>query len=147
MKRWALVLAGVFVLGLVFGGAGIAQFGPAAKPRSVACRSDAKAMARLELVFGLNRRYGDTVSEQEWTDFLDSEITPRFPNGLTVLSGPGQWLGNDGALAKESSKLLVIWHVPGAKSNADIETIRDAYVKRFDQDSVMRVDGVSCVSF
>ena len=39
------------------------------------------------------------------------------------------------------------WYRPAADSEARIEAIRAAYKTRFRQESVMRVDGVSCVSF
>jgi hypothetical protein len=68
-------------------------------------------------------------------------VTPRFPAGFTVLNGPGQWRGSDGRLAKEQSNILVIWHKPNNRAEADIEAIRSAYKARFAQESVMRVDG------
>ena len=43
--------------------------------------------------------------------------------------------------------MLVIWYRRAADSEAKIEAIRAAYKARFGQESVMRVDGVSCVSF
>jgi hypothetical protein len=111
------------------------------------CQASARQLARLELLFGTSRSHRLPVAEEEWTRFLDTEVTPRFPAGLTVLRGPGQWRGNDGRPAKEQSNMLVICHEPTAQANTDIEAIRTAYKKRFDQESVMRVDGMSCVSF
>src|SRR5215471_12774980 len=35
------------------------------------------------------------VSETEWRAFLDREVTPRFPSGLSVLDVYGQWQGKD----------------------------------------------------
>jgi len=90
---------------------------------------------------------GTEIGESEWRAFLDAEVTPRFPDGLTVLTGYGQWRNSAGVVAKETSKMLVIWHRPAADSEARIEAIRSAYKARFGQASVMRVDGVSCVSF
>jgi len=52
-----------------------------------------------------------------------------------------------GGIAREPSRVLVIWHRRGAGGEADIEAIRQAYKMQFGQESVMRVDGVSCVSF
>jgi hypothetical protein len=103
--------------------------------------------ARLELLFGLGRRDGTEIGEADWRAFLDAEVTPRFPDGLTVLSGYGQWRNSAGAIAKEKSMTLVIWHRPSADSEARIEAIRAAYKSRFAQESVLRVDGLSCVSF
>jgi hypothetical protein len=104
-------------------------------------------MARLELVFGRSRANGAPVTDEEWSSFIDNEVTPRFPAGLTILQGPGQWRGQDGAIAKEHSHILVIWHEPGRRSDAAAEAVRSAYKQKFDQESVMRVDGNSCVSF
>lgn len=104
-------------------------------------------MARLEMLFGTSRSRGAPVTDEEWARFLDTEVTPRFPAGLTVLHGPGQWRGSDGRLAKEQSNILVVWHEPNSRTEADIEAIRSAYKQRFDQESVMRVDSASCVSF
>ena len=79
--------------------------------------------------------------------FVDAEVTPRFPDGLTVLRGPGQWRDRDGVVSREQSHILVIWHEPTGRYETDIEAIRAAYTSRFDQESVMRVEGQSCVSF
>jgi hypothetical protein len=111
------------------------------------CRGSARPMARLEMLFGTSRRHGPPVTDDEWASFLNSEVTPRFPDGLTVLRGPGQWRGRDGRLAKEQSNMLIIWHEPTSRADADIEAIRSAYKGRFAQESVVRVDSVSCVSF
>jgi hypothetical protein len=132
------------VLGLLALG-GCAMAAPVAP--GPACRAEAAAMARVELLFGRARPGGGAVGDAEWADFLDREVTPRFPDGLTVFDGAGQWRGRDGAIVREPSHLLVIWYRPSAKSEADIEAIRAAYKKRFSQESVLRVDDVSCVAF
>jgi hypothetical protein len=114
---------------------------------AVACRTGSTSMARLELLFGLGRRDGGTISDADWASFLDAEVTPRFPAGLTVLSAYGQWRGDTDALTREASRVLLVWYAPGPDSEHKIEAIRTAYRERFAQDSVMRVDGRSCVSF
>lgn len=111
------------------------------------CKDPASPMARLELLFGADRAGGTPVGEAEWSLFLDSEVTPRFPDGLTVLDGAGQWRSGGGGILRERSRLLLIWYRPTARSEADIEAIRAAYKQRFAQESVLRADGVSCVSF
>jgi hypothetical protein len=111
------------------------------------CRLGATTMARLELLFGLGNTDGSTVTEAAWQSFLATEVTPRFPDGLTVLTAYGQWKGPNGVLSKESSRVLVIWYTYTTDANAAIELIRQAYKARFGQASVMRVDGRSCVAF
>ena len=117
------------------------------EPAAVACRTGAAALARLELLFGMGKRDGGAISEAEWMAFLDADVTPRFPAGLTVLSGYGQWQGDSGTLVRETSRVLLVWYRPAADSDRKIEAIRSAYKTRFEQESVMRVDGRSCVSF
>jgi Protein of unknown function (DUF3574) len=111
------------------------------------CAGASRPMARLELLFGTSHVRGTPITDEEWAAFLDAEVTPRFPDGLTVLQGRGQWRGGDGRLTRERSNVLVIWYEPGDRTSADIEAIRSAYKKRFEQESVMRVDSASCVSF
>lgn len=147
----AVLLAGS-VMALAFaGGLALAPRGPGTSTRAlvapVSCRPPARAIARLELLFGTTKPDGTPVSEAEWLAFLDTEVTPRFPEGLTVLTGLGQWRNSKGRITRETSRMLLIWHVPGPNTEADITAIRDSYIKRFVQESVMRVDGVGCVAF
>lgn len=104
-------------------------------------------MSRIELLFGMGRKQGGEIGEDEWRAFVDAEITPRFPDGLTVLTGYGQWRNASGVLAKETSRVLLVWIKAAAENEAKIEAIRVAWKKRFQQESVMRVDDTSCVSF
>lgn len=113
-----------------------------------ACPSPGRMMAKVELIFGAHRNNGQPVSDDEWADFLAAEVTPRFPDGLTVLTGFGQWRGTTGLLVQETSRLLLIWHAPDASTDSRIEAIRAAYKARFGQESVLRADDApACVSF
>jgi hypothetical protein len=116
-------------------------------PVASACRAGGKEMHRLELLFGMGRKGGGEVSEADWRTFLDAEVTPRFPDGLTVLTGYGHWRGAGDTLVKETSRMLLIWYPESADRDAGIEAIRAAYKRRFGQDSVLRAEGSSCVSF
>ena len=104
-------------------------------------------MARVELLFGTQRKNAPPVSEEEWGQFVAAEVTPRFPDGLTVFTGQGQWRSAETALVKETSRMLLIWYSTTENSNALIEAIRAAYKEHFGQASVLRADGASCVSF
>ncbi|MGN6517118.1 MAG: DUF3574 domain-containing protein [Rhizomicrobium sp.] len=99
-------------------------------------------MARTELIFGARE-----VGSGAWNEFLAREVTPRFPEGLTALDGYGQWRGPNGIISREPSRVLLLWHKRGPVADRKIDAIRDAYKKRFRQLSVMRVDGLDCVSF
>lgn len=104
-------------------------------------------MTQTTLYFGLNRPAGPAITASEWQTFVDQQVTPRFKEGLSVFDAKGQWLGNDGKLARENSKALMLIHVPGAESEQNIEALRARYKQQFAQDSVMRVDAPVCVAF
>jgi hypothetical protein len=97
---------------------------------------------RTELYFGRNKNDGTQVSDEEWSKFLDEIVTPRFPVGLTVLDGQGQYRLENGTIVKENSKVLVLLYSPKTRSanNRKIERIRSEYKKLFKQESVMRID-------
>lgn len=129
-------------MALAVGLIGLVLCALAGEARAGQCPANAKAMARTELLFGAAH-----VGQAAWKEFLAREVTPRFPDGLTVLDGYGQWRGASGAIAREPSRVLLLWHTSGAKADAAIDAIREAYKRRFHQQSVMRVDGEDCVSF
>lgn len=103
--------------------------------------------SRTELFFGRNRP-GGVVSEQEFQDFLDRNVTPRFPDGLTVVDAKGQFRGADATVPeKEDSKILILLYRFDRSTSDQVEQIRTEYKKQFEQQSVLRVDEQSCVSF
>ncbi|MCL2893572.1 DUF3574 domain-containing protein [Brenneria tiliae] len=119
------------------------------KPAAIAAPlcATGDAMTQTTLYFGLNRPDGPVISASEWQAFLDREVTPRFQEGLSVFDAKGQWLGDDGVLARENSKALLLIHAADAANETKIEALRSGYKQRFKQDSVMRVDAPVCVAF
>jgi hypothetical protein len=107
----------------------------------------AKSVTRTELFFGLRKPNGTEVNNAEFQRFLDREVTPRFPDGFTVISGRGQFKDARGAILQERSKLLILLYPIAANSNQQIEQIRTAYVTAFQQQSVLRADHLSCAAF
>ena len=119
-----------------------------ARPAGPAEKSQGDLWTRTELFFGSAQPGGSVVSEQEFRQFLDQEVTPRFPDGLTVFVGLGQFRHASGIVVQERSMLLVLLYPadqPGTASR--IEAIRDAYKRRFRQESVLRLDTSARVSF
>jgi len=111
-------------------------------------RDNGQLFARTELLFGRAKPNGSMVTDEEFRAFLDEIITPRFPNGLTALPGAGQFRGSSGMTMREGAVFVILLYPTGNNdSNARIEEIRDIYRKTFAQESVLRIDGESCVSF
>jgi hypothetical protein len=104
--------------------------------------SPAELFARTELFFGSLRSDKPPVSEQDFLGFLDDTITPLFPNGLTLLTGLGQFLNSQGVIQQEQSWLLILLYPLGERqeNNSKIEVIRAEYKKAFEQESVLRSD-------
>ena len=88
------------------------------------------------------------VSEAEWRNFLDREVTPRFPDGLSVLDVYGQWQGRS-QIAPERlrSKLLTIDYPDTPENRAKVDAIRAAWKQKTGDQSVMRVTEPADVSF
>ncbi|MGA1981468.1 MAG: DUF3574 domain-containing protein [Acidobacteriaceae bacterium] len=88
------------------------------------------------------------VSESAWRDFLDQQVTPRFPAGLSVIDVYGQWQGK-GETAPERirSKVLIIDYPATAANAAKIEAIRAAWKQKTGDQSVMKVTSPANVSF
>ena len=114
-----------------------------------ACPAGTSAAAVAELAFGRNGPDGHLrVTEADWTSFLVEEVTPRFPDGLTVLDAAGQWRGPDDRVAREPSKLL--WLVmPGTKieeAGGRTRPLAEVYRRRFRQESVLAVYRSGCAA-
>ena len=88
------------------------------------------------------------VSEAQWRDFLDTEVTPRFPAGLSVMDIYGQWQGKqETAPERIRSKVLIVDYPATPANVAKIEAIRAAWKKRTGDQSVMKVTQPADVSF
>jgi hypothetical protein len=116
-------------------------------PHAAALPADAVAMVRTELYFGLSRPDGGVVTDEQWREFLNSTVTPLFPQGLTVVEASGQWREESGRIAREPSRVLVLLHAATAEDNEKIERVRAAYKAKFAQEAVLRTDGAARVSF
>ncbi len=112
------------------------------------CPPPAKPMLRAELYFGRNVGGHINVSERQWARFLAREITPRFPDGLTVLDARGQW--SDPArrvLVHEPTKLVIIIAADDAGTRRRLAEVAASYRKRFSQRSVLLVVNQVCAAF
>ncbi|HAA28250.1 MAG TPA: DUF3574 domain-containing protein [Cyanobacteria bacterium UBA8553] len=116
-------------------------------PTAPAVRSKHETLTKEELYFGLSKPKGGLISEAQWEQFLNSEITPRFRDGLTVLDGYGQYLDSAGILTREKTKVVILIYSPSSEKNQAINEIIDSYKQKFQQESVLRVSSTVQVSF
>jgi len=113
----------------------------------LACGSGEQVLFQDSLYFGTVKPPGGIVSAEDWAGFLNSTVTPRFPQGFSVWQAAGQWRGANGAIVRESSYVLNIAHPGDASSEKAVLEIVAAYKSKFEQEAVLRVKSNACGSF
>ena len=123
--------------------ASIASVTAAHAQPAVQCSGAQKPWVVADLLFGRSH-----VSEASWARFLATEVTPRFPDGFTVLDAKGQWRESGGQkISRERGKVLTIALPPSADNDERLQKIIEAYKTRFKQQSVGLIVRSACVSF
>ncbi|MCF3964262.1 DUF3574 domain-containing protein [Streptomyces fuscigenes] len=122
--------------------------GGAGSPRTG--RPASTPYVETRLFFGTQRPDGGpAVTGAQFTSFVDREVTPSFPEGLTVLDGQGQWRDSHGTIEHERSHELILLYTrrEASRRGAAVERIRAAYVRAYGQDSVARLDETATADF
>ena len=135
------LVAAASLAGLAFSAA------PTLGAGATTCPSGTELFAEYRLFFGRSQGEVEVVSEEAWRAFLAEEVTPRFPDGLTVLDAAGQWREGSGTIVRERTKLLLVLAPPSADAMRRTDEIAEAYKHAFGQSSVLRVVTEACVSF
>jgi hypothetical protein len=115
-----------------------------ANPPPPVCTAPLKAALEIDLYFGRDKSAGDEVSEAEWASFVAEVVTPRFPDGLSVLNVEGQHRDPAGRIGRERSKLLIVVVFDAPAHRAKVREIVEAYLKRFGQRGVFQVEHEVC---
>lgn len=127
----AAVLAIIFALGdsSFVGGA---RSAPAASMPAGNCQP--RAVYRLS--FGLSGPQGD-IGDSAWQSFLAQQIAPRFPAGHTVFEAQGQWLGANGQVVQERSRVVEVVHDGSAQQQQRVNEIVAHYKRHYQQEAVL----------
>ena len=115
--------------------------------RSLSCPEGTERWVEYRLFMGRGGPDGEVVDDEAWDVFLEEEVTPRFPDGLTVVDGEGQWRGADGLIKQERSKVLVILAPPEGDAKARLDEISREHKQRFSQEAVLQTVDEACVAF
>ncbi|MGA8611156.1 MAG: DUF3574 domain-containing protein [Xanthobacteraceae bacterium] len=119
-----------------------------AQTLAIVCRGAQRSGQIAEFLFGRDIGNHVGVSEAAWTRFVGREITPRFPDGLTITDAIGQWRNPaNGRMVREPSKRVEIVLPGRAGDEARLDAIVAAYKRRFHQHSVGVIVQSACVSF
>ncbi|MBM3648838.1 MAG: DUF3574 domain-containing protein [Alphaproteobacteria bacterium] len=112
-----------------------------------ACTPPLEPAVEIDLYFGRDKPAGGEVSEAEWQAFLAEIVTPRFPDGLSVIDVAGQYRESTGRIVRERSKRLVIVSFDAPAHRIRVDEITAAYKQRHGQQSVLRVERPVCAGF
>jgi len=144
-KRLALVVANALFVAVVAPACSTARMPPRTP---VSCRDPStKALVVTKLFFGLSSKDGRGVSDQAWDRFVAAAVTPRFPDGFTILKAHGQYRSAGGTTKAEASRVIVRVHSGAPEDYRRIEAIAEEYRRAFDQESVLRADSEECGHF
>ena len=125
--------AGAAAIGLLVLVVGIATAGAQPAPQ---CSGAQKSWVVADLLFGRTR-----VSETKWARFLAAEVTPRFPDGFTVLDAKGQWRApGSQKISRERSKVLMI-AMPPDPAGWLTSFLRDGFGDHLHQAGLAGIDG------
>ena len=108
---------------------------------------------KFEIFCGLQNKDGE-ISDMAFADFLEDVVTPLFSDGLSVYAILGQWKCENGIIATEKTKVIMLIVSGGVTKQYnwstvenDIENIATAYKDQFAQKSVMVLVSDVDVSF
>jgi hypothetical protein len=112
------------------------------------CASKTASVAVLDrLYLGHSKPGGGEVTESEFKSFLHEAVTPRFPQGLTVVHASGQWRMADGRISSERTTILELAHDASTADRVRIGEIVAEYKRRFRQESVLWLSHAVCAAF
>ncbi len=112
----------------------------------VRCKDGYHLAVHDSLHFGTAKPDG-VVSPADWAEFLESTVTPRFPQGLSSSRTSGQWRGADGEIVREDSHVLQLLHPDDEASEKAIRELIEIYKTQFHQEAVLRIHSHTCASF
>ena len=112
-----------------------------------ACPAGLQPWTRIELHLGLGLPGGGEVSRAQFRNFLEGTVTPRFPDGYTVVEATGHYRYKSGKVAAEPARVLMILTKSLDEAAPKVDEIVKVYKTRFRQESVGRSHRVDCVAF
>ena len=114
---------------------------------STECDDGGELWTEYRLFMGRGVDGVELVSDDDWEAFLADTITPRFPDGLSVIDVAGQGGSGDAVDRERTKMLLVLAPLDDAAALDRINEIGAEYKQRFSQNSVLRVITEACVAF
>jgi hypothetical protein len=90
-----------------------------------------------EIYFGRHFSSRGEITEQQFADFLSTQVTPAFPSGMTVYDAYGQMQHSSGRIEHQKTKVVVLVHRNSEEDDKSIKNIIAAYRSQFGNPQVM----------
>ena len=146
MKSTRLLTCAALALTVIGAPPLVAANQPAAPNVAIHCQAPLELWSQIELYFGRNIAGVGEVTEQQFRSFVREVVTPRFPDGLTLLDALGQF--RDGKrIVRERTKQLVLLVPEPDEAAGKVDFIVQEYKSRFRQQSVLHTEHSLCLSF
>lgn len=123
--------------------AGLALAGCATAPK-LACPAGQAQMRTAQLF--LEAKSPARLNDAALRRFVEQEVTPRFPDGVTMVAGGARWKGAGDRMIRDAAKVVLIVLPARGDPQANVEAVRAAYRTRFKQDSVVVMPPPACVA-
>jgi hypothetical protein len=100
------------------------------------------------LYFGLSKNDGTKIPDTAWNTFVKNNIAVTFYKGFTIFTTEGRWFDEkSGRIYTEPSHMVTSINKMDHQLSLHIDSLRNAYKKMFQQQSVLRVDKKAKISF
>lgn len=110
--------------------------------------ADQRPMLIIQMYFGQDIEGQGPISSARWDAFVREDLTPRFPDGLTIYDARGQWMDpRTRTIGRERTKVVQIAVPPAPSLETKIAEVAAAYRSRFRQQSVGVVTSMGCGAF
>ncbi len=98
-------------------------------------------MIETQLYFGQSKPSGEMITQEEWNAFKENYISKYFKEGSTVISVSGNWYDPVAhKLVTEPTYLVVYFYKRSPLRSRQVDSLRNWYKTKFEQQSVLRVD-------
>lgn len=132
-----MMRAGAAILVVALGLAGCMS-----APRPQACPAGQTPLRTAQLF--LSAKAPAKLDERDLRRFVDQEVTPRFPDGVTIVNGGGKWKGSENRLIREADKVVLLVLPASGAGPTQVEAVRTAYRTRFKQEPVVVLPPPAC---
>jgi hypothetical protein len=113
-------------------------------PKPQGCPAGQSTLRTAQLFLGAKN--AAVVNDRDLRRFVDQEVTPRFPDGVTVVDGGGQWKGSENRMIREASKVVLVVLPAAGDPYGKVEAVRVAYRSKFKQEPVVVLPPPACVT-